>query len=150
MLGNAVQSSLFLFIGRAYSFAPPLAHFIYGFPFFLFCLYLYAITQAMLPILEEIDKSHNLIMYKLYGDSAVMVDGAPLKDLKRLNRDLNKVILVDNTPSNFRGYEDNTIHIVSFDGNPQDTALLDLIPFLKSTYCCSFFFFFFFFFFLRF
>jgi CTD small phosphatase-like protein 2 len=51
--------------------------------------------------------------------------------LTRLGRPLDKVIIVDNMPQNFRLQKENGIHIRPFWGDDtQDTALIELQPIL--------------------
>lgn len=51
--------------------------------------------------------------------------------MSKLGRDLSKTIIIDNMPQNFRLQKDNGIFIKTFYGDdPDDTALIDLIPIL--------------------
>ena len=55
-----------------------------------------------------------------------------VKDLTRIGRDLDKVIIIDDMPQNFRLQKENGITIKPFFGDDMDdTALYDLIPILK-------------------
>jgi TFIIF-interacting CTD phosphatase-like protein len=54
-----------------------------------------------------------------------------VKDLSRLNRDLARTIIIDNSPESYVLQPENAIPIKSFFGDNNDTSLLDLIPFLK-------------------
>ena len=58
-------------------------------------------------------------------------NGKAVKDLGQLNRDLKNVAIVDNNPEMFRLHTSNGVQIPSFDGDPKDVALLDLIPYLQ-------------------
>lgn len=50
-----------------------------------------------------------------------------MKDLKKVGRDLTKVVIVDNLPENFQLQKDNGIGIKSwFNDNSQDTEILKL------------------------
>jgi CTD small phosphatase-like protein 2 len=54
-----------------------------------------------------------------------------VKDLSKIGRDLEKTIIVDNMPQNFRLQKDNGIFIKTFWGEDnKDAALIDLIPIL--------------------
>jgi CTD small phosphatase-like protein 2 len=56
-----------------------------------------------------------------------------VKDLTRIGRPLDSIIIVDNMPQNFRLQKENGINIKSFWGdNSEDKALYDLIPILIS------------------
>lgn len=57
--------------------------------------------------------------------------GIHAKDLSRLNRDLARTIIIDNSPESYLLQPENAIPIKSFFGDNNDTSLLDLIPFLK-------------------
>ena len=55
-----------------------------------------------------------------------------VKDLTRIGRDLDKVIIIDDMPQNFRLQKENGITIKPFYGNDlDDSALYDLVPILK-------------------
>ena len=54
-----------------------------------------------------------------------------MKDLRRLGRDLTKIIIIDNLPDNFNLQYDNGIHIKSWFSDTKDKALAELTPFLK-------------------
>jgi len=53
------------------------------------------------------------------------------QDLSYLNRDLSKVIIVDTNASHVRAQPENAIILPKWTGDPKDTDLVDLIPFLE-------------------
>ncbi len=53
------------------------------------------------------------------------------KDLKYLNRPLDKIIVIESSPDNLVEYSDNGIFINEFKGDANDTTLLDLLPLLR-------------------
>jgi CTD small phosphatase-like protein 2 len=53
-----------------------------------------------------------------------------IKNLSKLGRNLKRVIIIDNVWDNFKLQQKNGIYIKTWDGDKQDTALLDLIPIL--------------------
>ena len=69
--------------------------------------------------------------YRLYRQHTILIDNEYVKDLTRIGRPINKIIIVDNIPQNFRLQKENGINIKSFWGDdPYDTALIDLMPIL--------------------
>lgn len=77
-------------------------------------------------ILNELDPQR-YISRRLYRDSCTFRRGSYLKDLKKVGRDLTKVVIVDNLPENFLLQKDNGIGIKSwFNDNSQDTEILKL------------------------
>lgn len=93
----------------------------------------YTAEQGMtvFPIIEALDPK-NCIAYKLVRDATHFVDGVHVKSLDKLNRDLRKVIVVDWNATSVKFHPDNLFHIPRWDGNDDDTMLLDLTVFLKS------------------
>lgn len=83
------------------------------------------------PILDALDP-HGFIMYRLVRDATHFVDGHHVKNLDNLNRDLNKVIVIDWDPNSTKLHPQNTFNIERWLGNDDDTALFDLVAFLKS------------------
>ena len=69
--------------------------------------------------------------YKLYRNSCSKLNDTYVKDLSYLNRDLAKVVILDDNPKAYQLQPENGIHIKPFTQaeDTEDTALLDLIPF---------------------
>lgn len=80
-------------------------------------------------LLDMLDTDRH-VRYRLYRDSCVFVEGNFVKDLDMLGRDLQRTIIVDNSPLAFAYHLDNGIPIESWFGERADTHLLDLVPFL--------------------
>merc|ERR1712093_532780 len=55
-----------------------------------------------------------------------------VKDLSKLGRKPEKMIIVDHDPQAFRLQPENAILIRPFNGDPNDSELLDLLDFLKA------------------
>ena len=70
-------------------------------------------------------------MYRLYREATRYQDGKFIKDLSHLNRDLSKVIIMDSNPEAFSMQPENGIALKPFKGSPDDTGLLEYIPFLE-------------------
>lgn len=86
---------------------------------------------TVFPVLDALDpKGH--IMYRLVRDATHFVDGHHVKNLDSLNRDLNKVIVIDWDANATKFHPRNTFNMERWAGNDDDTGLIDLVAFLKS------------------
>ncbi|XP_055542402.1 mitochondrial import inner membrane translocase subunit TIM50-C-like [Wyeomyia smithii] len=85
--------------------------------------------MTVFPILDALDP-HGYIMYRLVRDATHFVDGHHVKNLDNLNRDLNRVIVVDWDPNSTKLHPENTLNIPRWTGNDDDTTLFDLMAFL--------------------
>jgi import inner membrane translocase subunit TIM50 len=56
------------------------------------------------------------------------------QDLSYLNRDLSKVVALDTDSSHYMTHPENAIIIPKWKGDPSDTGLIAMIPFLECTY----------------
>ena len=76
-------------------------------------------------VLNELDKN-NAIDYKLYRKHTEQINGVFIKDLSKLGRDINKVVIIDNNKDNFSLQPENGLHICSFLGDQNDDELFAL------------------------
>ena len=86
------------------------------------------------PILDYIDPK-KLIKNRLYRDSCSMRNNQTRKDLGRLGRRVEKLVIVDNTKEAFEWHQDNAILIESFMGGSEgrkDQRLKELQEKLKT------------------
>ena len=82
-------------------------------------------------LLESFEDSEKFFDYKLYRQHTVIAAKDFVKDLTRIGRPLDCIIIIDNTPQNFRLQKNNGIAIKSFWGEDKnDNALRDLTPIL--------------------
>ena len=54
------------------------------------------------------------------------------QDLSNLNRDIHRVVIIDDEPEAFQLQRENGIQIKKFEGDTRDRELVQLIPFLES------------------
>jgi CTD small phosphatase-like protein 2 len=84
-------------------------------------------AETLLNIIDP----NNYIHHRLYRDSCIVVNDNHIKDLSLLGRDINKVIIVDNSPHVFGYHLDNGIPILSWFDDPNDKELELLLPILN-------------------
>jgi TFIIF-interacting CTD phosphatase-like protein len=66
---------------------------------------------------REVTRSFKGIDHYLFRQHAVRVKSGLVKDLSRIGRDLNRVIILDDMASNFRYQKDNGIRIKPWRGD---------------------------------
>ena len=78
-------------------------------------------------MLDTIDVKRNMFDYRLYQEHCVIIDNDFVKDLSRIGRNIDKIIIVDNLAQNYRLQKENGINIKSFYGDdPNDRSLYQL------------------------
>lgn len=82
------------------------------------------------PVVDMLDPKH-CIRYKLSRGATRYVDGKHYRDLSKLNRDPAKVIYISGHALESSLQPENSVSIKPWQGEAEDTALLDLIPFLE-------------------
>ena len=83
-------------------------------------------------LINALEENKKYFEYKLYRQHTVIRGNDFIKDLTRIGRPLNSIIIVDNMPQNFRLQKGNGINIKSFWGedDEEDNSLLDLMTIL--------------------
>jgi Dullard-like phosphatase family protein len=69
----------------------------------------------------------DLIDYKLYREYTDEYNGINVKDLSKLGRDLNKIIIIDNIEENYILQPNNGLNIIDFEGDENDNELQFLL-----------------------
>ncbi|XP_033943209.1 carboxy-terminal domain RNA polymerase II polypeptide A small phosphatase 2 isoform X1 [Pseudochaenichthys georgianus] len=65
---------------------------------------------------------------RLFRESCVFHQGCYVKDLSRLGRDLNKTLILDNSPASYIFHPNNAVPVVSWFDDMDDAELLNLLP----------------------
>jgi Dullard-like phosphatase family protein len=83
-------------------------------------------------LVEAIEYDKQYFDFILFREHAIIIGDEFVKDLNRVGRGLDRIIIVDDMPQNFRLQKQNGITIKPFYGDDyNDTALYDLLPILK-------------------
>ncbi|KAB2033043.1 hypothetical protein ES319_D05G421000v1 [Gossypium barbadense] len=82
------------------------------------------------PACERLDTNH-CIRYRLSRGATKYQDGKHYRDLSKLNRDPTKILYVSAHAFDSSLQPENCVHIKPYKVETDDTALLDLIPFLE-------------------
>lgn len=81
-------------------------------------------------LVKKLDPYH-IITWPLFREATKYKDGEIVKDLSYLNRDLSKVIIIDTKAEHVREQPENAILLSKWTGDPKDSELVSLIPFLE-------------------
>lgn len=82
------------------------------------------------PVADLLDK-WGVFRARLFRESCVFHRGNYVKDLSRLGRDLDQVVIIDNSPASYIFHPDNAVPVQSWFDDMTDTELMDLIPFFE-------------------
>ena len=63
------------------------------------------------------------IDFRLYRQHTTVINGINVKDLSKLGRDLNKIIIIDNIEENYQFQKNNGLNICDFEGDENDNEL---------------------------
>lgn len=81
-------------------------------------------------LMDNLDPGKQMCPYRLFREHCSFTNGAYVKDLSLLGRDLHRTVIADNSPVAYLFQPRNAIPIVSWFDDPKDTELRDLLPWL--------------------
>jgi RNA polymerase II subunit A small phosphatase-like protein len=87
-----------------------------------------SMTEYASEVLDLIDPTGVLIHHRLYRQHCTNTNGLFIKDLSLLGRPLERVVIVDNSPTAFLWHPRNAIQCTSWFDDAFDTELRDTIP----------------------
>ena len=67
-------------------------------------------------LIDAIEENKIYFEHRLFREHMVIIDNEYVKDLTRIGRPLDKIIIIDNLPQNFKLQRENGINIKSFLG----------------------------------
>ena len=83
-------------------------------------------------LIDAIEYEKKYFDYILYREHAIIIGDDFVKDLTRIGRGLDRIIIIDDMPQNYRLQKENGITIKPFLGDDyEDSALYELVPILK-------------------
>jgi len=89
-----------------------------------------SISQYASPLLDQLDK-YKIVSYRLFRQHCKYEKGIYIKELSKIGRPLEDVIIIDNNPNSYIANIDNGIPILTWYENQKDDELMKLIPLLK-------------------
>ena len=75
-------------------------------------------------IVNSIDEKKIYIDYRLYREHCIIICNDFVKDISRIGRPINKIVIIDNIPQNYRLHKENGINIKSFYGDKSNDKIL--------------------------
>jgi len=82
------------------------------------------------PVLDLLD-IHKVVDWRLFRESCSPYKGSYVKDMGRMGRDIDNIMIIDNSPHSFLFNPQNAIPCESWFNDKNDRELLDLIPKLE-------------------
>ncbi|ESL05424.1 hypothetical protein TRSC58_06929 [Trypanosoma rangeli SC58] len=91
-----------------------------------------SVSRYCNPVMDAVDPDGILGPLRLYREHCSVLNGAFVKDLSLLGRDLNQMVIVDNSPVTYLFQQRNAIPIPSWFDDPNDTELRRLLPIIEA------------------
>ena len=80
---------------------------------------------------EALDPQYQVFSGRFGHEHTLLKDGKYIKDLSYMNRDVNKIVVIEADDSKVAYHKDNVILLPAWEGDREDRALIDLMPFLE-------------------
>ena len=98
--------------------------------YFEIVIFTASISKYALPLLDILDHEKK-IKYRLTREHCTFLNGIYIKELKKLNRNLSDLIIVDNSPLAYAFDSDNGLPIKTWYDDPNDNELDKIYPLLE-------------------
>lgn len=83
-------------------------------------------------VADKLDRGRGILKRRYFRQHCTMEVGGYTKDLSAIHPDLSSICILDNSPGAYRKFPHNAIPIPSWFSDPNDTCLLNLLPFLDA------------------
>ncbi|CAI5441843.1 unnamed protein product [Caenorhabditis angaria] len=83
-------------------------------------------------VADKLDRGRGILKRRYFRQHCTMDFGGYTKDLSAIHPDLSSICILDNSPGAYRKFPHNAIPIQSWFSDPNDTCLLNLLPFLDA------------------
>ena len=93
--------------------------------------YTFFTNQFAFSLVEKLDPQHMIFQGKFARESMVYINGEYVKDLRYLNRDLRRVVVIESDSKHIQLQKENAIILPVFKGDKNDNALNEILPFLE-------------------
>ncbi|PRT54418.1 Nuclear envelope morphology protein 1 [Wickerhamiella sorbophila] len=84
------------------------------------------------PMIDWVDESLGVVKRRMYRSHCVQSPLGYIKDLRTVDEDLSRVIIVDNSPVSYLWHKNNAVAIEGWISDPTDDALLHILPLLNA------------------
>ena len=98
--------------------------------FFEVIIFTASISKYALPLLDILDTDKK-IKYRLTREHCTFINGIYIKELKKLNRNLKDIIIVDNSPLAYAFDTENGLPITTWYEDKEDEELFHIFPILE-------------------
>ncbi|KAH8354881.1 hypothetical protein KR093_000331, partial [Drosophila rubida] len=83
-------------------------------------------------VVDKLDAGRGILQRRFYRQHCISSTNFISKNLHIVNRDLSKVLIIDNSPGAYRDFPQNALPIKTYIYDPKDEELLNLLPFLDA------------------
>lgn len=84
------------------------------------------------PMIDWLERERKYFHQRLYRQHCTSTPSGYIKDLAKVETDLSKVIIIDNSPISYSMHEHNAISVEGWISDPSDHSLLHLVPLLQA------------------
>lgn len=94
------------------------------------CIFTASVSSYATPVINMLDKDIGYGFYCLYREHCTFTDGIYVKDLTKIGRRMEDLIILDNSSNSYYFQPENAIPIISWYDDKSDRELYDMMPVL--------------------